>query len=135
MATSQEIKGFIAQWLQLGKSIEHVDGVRCFKPSRILGYQGYSQEFEDWWQEFEADTKQWALSGTHHPLSDLYSPLWEISSCARCDMPVPLQASKSNEGFCPCHDLPNWPNTELPQPRVPLDSDLKLRKIFAKLNH
>lgn len=134
MATSQEIKGFIAQWLQLGKSIEHMDGVHQFKPSRILGYQGYSQEFETWWQAFEENAQQWTLSGMTEPLSALYSPNFEISTCARCEMPVALPTAGVHDVACPCHDLPLWPNTELPQPRIPADSDSRLRQIHSKLS-
>ena len=133
MATSQEIKSFIAKWLQLGKSVEHVDGVHRFKPSRILGYQGYSQEFEDWWQNFENDAQHWTLSGTDQPLSALYSPHWEITHCARCEMPVPLQVAGVNDFACPCSDLPTWPNTELPHPHTPSESASKLRQIRLKL--
>ena len=134
MATSQEIKGFIAQWLQLGKSVEHVDGEKQFKPPRVLGYQGYSQEFEDWWTCFEADAHHWTLSGMNQPLSELYSPNFEISACARCDMPIPLSMSVVKDISCPCHDLPTWPNTDLPQPRTPKDSTSKLRQIYSRLS-
>ena len=134
MATSQDIKSFIAQWLQLGKSVEQLDGSFCFKPEKIHGYQGYSQEFEDWWQEFERQAHKWALSGTKEPLDALYGDNWEITDCARCDMPIPILVAGLNDVDCPCSDLPHWPNLELPHPHTPDESKSRLGMIRDRLN-
>ena len=133
MATSTEIKGFLARWLQLGKSIEPVGEGQPFKPNRVLSLQGYSREFEDWWDEFQGNSSQWVLSGSPNPLSELFRPEWEISSCARCDMPIPLRVAGVNDTSCPCNDLPTWPNLELPHPHTPGDTEHKLRQIHFSL--
>ncbi|MEM9137470.1 MAG: hypothetical protein AAGB01_09000 [Cyanobacteria bacterium P01_F01_bin.42] len=133
MASSQTIKSFIARWLQLGKSVERLDGSVSFSPSKILGYRGYSQEFEEWWKTFEKTSQKWALSGTREPLSALYSPSWEIISCARCDMPVPMRVAGLNDGDCPCSDLPYWPDLEIPLPHAPAHSNSRLQDICKRL--
>ncbi len=134
MATSQDIKGFIAQWLQLGKGVEKIDGTVFYKPAKVLDCHGYSREFEDWWQEFELNPQKWALSGSTQPLSALYSPKWEIVGCARCDMPIPMQVAGVNDRDCPCHDLMCWPNLELPHPHIPADAENRLSQIHKRLN-
>ena len=133
MATSTEIKGFLARWLQLGKAVEPVGDGQPFKPHRVLSLHGYSQEFEQWWNEFEANSHQWSLSGSSQPLSELFRPEWEISSCARCDMPIPLLVAGLNGTDCPCSDLSTWPNLELPQPHTPRETENKLKQIHLKL--
>ena len=73
------------------------------------------------------------LEGTQQTISELLSPAWEMTSCARCEMPVPIPQIETTERLCPCNDLPTWPNEELPKPRLPVDSDQKLRNLRAQL--
>ena len=134
MATSAKIKSFLASWLQLGKAIEYHGGENKFQPDRILSIDGYSQEFEDWWSEFKADSQHWFLAGSHHPLSELFEAEWDIESCSRCDMPIPLRVAGINDSNCPCADLITWPNLELPQPRAPKNTGQNLRKILSRFN-
>ncbi|MBD0393637.1 MAG: hypothetical protein ICV52_07160, partial [Microcoleus sp. C1-bin4] len=34
---------------------------------------------------------------------------------------------------CPCYDLPNWPDTEMPQPRSPVSNQSQLSGIRDRL--
>ncbi len=75
------------------------------------------------------------LEGTSQTIQELLSPQWEISSCARCEMPVPMIQLGMQPNTCTCSDLDNWPNNELPPPREPVSSREKLRTISKSLNN
>jgi hypothetical protein len=60
---------------------------------------------------------------------------WQVLPCARCTMPVPLLNVGIAPLLCPCNDLNNWPNTELPQPRSPVNSQAKLTDIRDRVEN
>ena len=134
MASKTEVKKYLAYWFQLGKKLLWRNGQKEFLPSSIIKGDRYSKEFENCWQEvLKTGGKEYYLEGTDNTLEKLLSSNWEISSCARCDMPVPITSIGIQSLSCPCSDLDNWPNSELPQPRSPVDSRQQLEKIKSRL--
>lgn len=105
-------------------------------PNPVIQGDRYSDEFEACWQRaMKLEGKNCYLEGTLQTLDQLLSSGWEITACARCDMPVPMMNLGSQSLECPCNDLPSWPNTELPKPRTPVDSRSQLRSIRDRLSH
>ncbi len=134
MASPDRVKHYLALWFQLGKRVVSVDGCRHWRPAATLKGDRYAPEFERSWEEMLADYRGACyLEGTDQTLADLLTPVWEIASCARCDIPIPLRLSGPQPPSCPCADRPNWPNLELPRPRAPLSSQDRLARIRARL--
>ncbi|MEA5580831.1 hypothetical protein VB620_05685 [Nodularia harveyana UHCC-0300] len=134
MATKQEVKQYLAYWFQLGKKVVTGDGKVSLLPQTVLQGDGYSQEFEECWQTiFSHTTGEFYLEGTNESIRELLTPVWELLPCGICQMPV----AKRNIGMpalsCPCHDLPTWPNSELPAPRSPINNQEQLMVIRNRL--
>jgi hypothetical protein len=120
MASDTEVQQYIAHWFQLGKGIQTVQG-RVIRPLKVFVGDRYTPEFQDCWQTILQDSECY-LEGTHQTVAELRSARWEITDCARCAMPIPLvTVGISGQHTCPCHDVPNWPNNELPIPRSPIE--------------
>lgn len=132
MASPDQVKQYLAYWFQLGKPLIHEQGQSVLPQPVIRGNQ-YSPEFEACWQQVVSSGEKYHLDGMIQSVSALLSNQWEISGCARCGMPVPTVVLGVQSGPCPCFDLPNWPNTDLPQPRSPVDSSIQLREIRDRL--
>ena len=134
MASQGEVKKYLAHWFQLGKGvINEADGA-LYLPKSIIQGDRYSDEFEQCWQALmQENPKTLYLKGTQQSLADLLSPLWEITSCARCDMPIPLTHRQLPSMPCTCDDLTNWPNEELPRPREPVSNHDYLAKLRSRL--
>lgn len=141
MASPEQVKQYLAFWFQLGKPLI-VNGKTSSSGSKVLPQpviQGdrYSPEFEACWQRIiEGFWKLSYLEGTIQTIEELLSSQWEVTSCARCSMPVPMMSLgvQTKDLDCPCSDLPGWPNTELPQPREPVDSRQQLTNIRDRLS-
>lgn len=134
MAQKQEVKKYLAYWFQLGKGIVKGNGMATLLPRQIFAGDVYSQEFEECWQEIIASpSSDYHLEGTHQTIAELLKPEWELSDCARCQMPVPVRNVGMPPLACPCHDLQNWPNTELPPPREPVNNEAQLRGIRNRI--
>ncbi len=132
MASQEQVKRYLAYWLQLGKSLV-LDRGEILQPRPIEG-DHYSREFEACWQRILAvGGENCYLEGTLQTLSDLLSETWDIADCARCTMPVPIVNMGVQPNGCPCFDLPTWPNTDLPSPRMPVDSRGQLEQIRRRL--
>jgi hypothetical protein len=120
MASDAKVQQYIAHWFQLGKGIQTRQG-QVVKPQKVFVGDRYTPEFQDCWQIVRQDPES-HLEGTHQTIAELLSDRWEITDCARCAMPIPLvTAGLSGQHTCPCHDIPNWPNNELPMPRSPIE--------------
>jgi hypothetical protein len=135
MATQEQVKEYLACWFQLGKGIEVAkeNRVVCFKS--ILHGDRYSREFEDCWENIlRSQGKGFALEGTDQSIDELFSSGWEIRSCSRCQLPVPMRELGNQCLLCPCSDLPGWPNLDLPTPRSPIDSRSHLGKICDRVS-
>ena len=124
---------YFAHWFQLGKKALINNGSESIQPQKVIEGNRYAPEFERCWQQI-LQAKNCHLEGTEQSLKELLSDHWEVMSCARCEMPVPIKSSGISMCSCPCFDLPNWPNTELPQPRSPVDSNLYLSRVKSSLS-
>jgi hypothetical protein len=134
MALEIDVKKYIACWMQLGKKVWMNAGQSFCLTQTVLEQNRYSPEFEQYWSEMmELDSGDCYLDGTSINIKDLLSDSWEILDCSRCDMPISLSVAGLASLSCPCSSLPNWPNTELPLPRSPIDSSERLSLIRRHL--
>ena len=134
MAAKQRVKDYLAYWLQTGKRLFYAAMPDGHEFTSILQGNHYSQEFETCWEQIcDPSAGDVYLEGMTQTVQELLSSEWEIMTCFRCDMPIPMVIMGRNHGTCPCSDLELWPNLELPQPRSPVDSDRHLLAIHTRL--
>jgi hypothetical protein len=134
MATTQEVKEYLAHWFQLGKSVVMAKNNIVLLPRTVIAGDRYSEDFEKCWQQItSSETSDYYLEGTHQTIAELLTPSWEITGCSRCNMPVAMRSLGMPAAICPCHYLLNWPNTELPAPRCPIDTQDYLKQIHNRL--
>lgn len=134
MAPETEVKKYIACWMQLGAKVSFQDGQRV-QIEKVLQGEQYSPEFEALWRSIcDRPVADACLDGTTTALHDLMEGRWEITSCARCEMPIATMTAGIQPLDCPCQDLTNWPNTELPTPRPPVISSDRLKGIQDRLS-
>lgn len=134
MSSEDQVRQYLAYWFQLGKKVVIRNGQEVLQPRSVIAGDRYSQEFEDCWQRIQSpDAGDCYLEGTDQTIAELLSPEWEIDSCARCAMPVPIRSIGLPPDSCPCFDLPNWPDSEMPQPRSPISSQALLSQIRDRL--
>lgn len=135
MASQVQVKQYLASWLQLGKGLALQGGQVLARPSTVIAGDRYSQEFESYWQQVcAADTGDCYLEGTDVTVAQLLSSQWDIIDCSRCSMPTPIPNAGIAGPDCPCHDLSNWPNDELPHPRQPVSNGTHLQNIRQRLS-
>ncbi|MDJ0800078.1 MAG: hypothetical protein QNJ51_25275 [Calothrix sp. MO_167.B12] len=134
MANQQEVKKYLSYWFQLGKSVVIDKGNIVLLPKTIIAGDRYSDEFEQCWQQIiSTETGDCYLEGTHQTIAELLTPAWDMSECSRCNMPIAMRSLGMPAVICPCHYLPGWPNTELPAPRCPIDTQDYLTQIRDRL--
>lgn len=134
MASQAQIKTYLAYWFQLGKKVFLPQQGKEILPQSVIKGDRYSPEFENCWQQILASKgKNYYLEGTEQTIEELFSYSWDIVSCARCEMPIPIVESGIQPLCCPCSDLPEWPNLELPSPRTPVNTSDYLSKLHARL--
>ena len=134
MASKTEVKTYLAYWFQLGKKIFINNGAASLQPDKVIDGETYSNEFEQCWQKvLSSKSGECYLEGTEQTVAELLSPEWDMASCSRCEMPVPQKSLGMPPLSCPCNDIPNWPNTEIPAPREPVGSQNQLTKIRDSL--
>ena len=134
MASEHQVREYIAYWFQLGKKVLIRNGSEALLPTLVIAGDRYSHEFEECWQKMiSLNTGDCYLQGTDETIAQLLTPAWEISPCARCAMPVPFRDAGMPPELCPCNDLANWPNTEMPQPRSPVSTTSQLSSIRDRL--
>jgi hypothetical protein len=132
MASVPEVRQYLAHWFQLGKTID-INQERAVRPQRVFQGTQYTAEFEDCWQQAIA-AKNCYLEGTNQTIAELLSAQWDLISCARCTMPIPLPAvGLPVDQTCPCNDLPTWPNSEVPVPRSPVEVANKMDDLRRRL--
>lgn len=134
MASQQDVKNYLANWFQLGKKVVFDNGQKELHPHSVIAGDHYSAAFEECWQQILASSGECYLQGTEQSIQDLLSSNWEVSSCARCGVPIPMLSSGVSSLECTCSDLDNWPNFELPAPRSPVNSSAQLNQIRERLN-
>jgi hypothetical protein len=134
MASQNQVKEYLAHWFQLGKKVVLRNGDDLQLPRPILQPENYSPEFERCWQQVLApQSGDCYLEGTDQTIAQLLSPAWEIQNCARCGMPIPTHARGLPPACCPCFDLKNWPDLEMPQPRLPAKTHDHLTDLCQRL--
>ena len=134
MASEQQVRQYLAYWFQLGTKILIRNGQVALLPQPVIQGDRYSDEFERCWQQvLSLESGDCYLEGTSQTIAELLTPAWEMLPCSRCSMPVPLRSSGLPPDNCPCHELPTWPNTEVPLPRSPINSQTHLADIRNRL--
>lgn len=134
MASPNQVRQYLAYWFQLGKKVFIRNGQEAFLPKPVLKGADYSSQFEDCWQRITSpESGDCYLEGTWETIAQLLTPEWEIIQCARCPMPLAIRTVGMPAASCACHDLPNWPNTEIPMPREPVSSQNHLNSIRHRL--
>ena len=134
MASKHQVRQYIAYWFQLGKKVLIHNGKEALLPQPVIQGDRYSEEFESCWQKIiSPESGDCYLEGTQETIAQLLAPGWDVSPCGRCQMPVPIKTVGMPPELCPCNDLPNWPNTEVPQPRSPVSSQSRLIEIRDRL--
>ena len=134
MASQQQVKQYIAYWFLVGKTVYINNGQQVRKPQSVIQQNQFSSEFEACWQEIlSPESGHCYLQGTDQTVEELLSPDWDVEPCARCEMPIPLKNSGVKTGACPCVDVENWPNDELPKPHLPVNNQQHLGGISNRL--
>jgi hypothetical protein len=134
MASQDQVRQYLAYWFQLGKKVLIRSGETALLPQPVIRGDRYSPEFEECWQQIVSpQSKDCYLEGTHQTIAELLGASWEINPCARCEMPVPVPSLGMPALTCPCIDLPNWPDMEMPQPRSPINTQSQLIQIRDRL--
>lgn len=134
MASQTQVKQYLAYWLQLGKKVMIRNGREALLPQPVVKGNGYSQEFEACWQKIiSPDSGDCYLEGTDETIAQLLTPEWELIMCSRCELPLPLPTAGLSPQCCPCNDLREWPNLDLPKPRLPVNNQAKLGNIRDRL--
>jgi hypothetical protein len=136
MAYPEQVKRYIASWLQLGRkiSIDNSSGTVTLSASKVVEGDKYTPEFESIWQQVSGLNSQNSyLEGTNEPISQLISPSWEIVPCSICNMLVATPQVGIKHSCCPCHDLPSWPDNNVPVPTGGINSQVALQQIRDRL--
>ncbi len=134
MASEEQVKRYLSYWFQLGKKVVIDDAREAVRPEPVIQGNRYSPAFENIWQQIlSSDRGECHLQGTSQTIAELLSSEWDVSPCARCEMPVPVRDLGMPPDLCPCNDLSTWPNTELPTPRDPVNSQDRLGRIRDRL--
>lgn len=134
MASEERVREYLAYWFQLGKKVLLQNGEALLPQPAIEGNR-YSQAFERCWQKIlYSNPSQSYLEGTTQTIEQLLSPAWDITACARCGILVPTIVLGIQPPDCPCCDLDNWPNSDLPAPRLPVNSATYLSQIKERLH-
>lgn len=133
MASTTEVRTYLAYWFQLGKKLIWRN-TEALLPQPIITGDRFSPQFEQCWQKImSVRGKDCYLEGSTETVEDLLACGWNINNCARCSMPIAMVESGIQSLDCLCSDLDNWPNDELPAPRSPVSSQVQLNKIRARL--
>ena len=133
MASTEQVKQYLAHWFQLGKGVVCPKRQERIYPQVIFKEHHYSTEFEECWQKIIYTDADCYLEGTDQTIQQLLSPAWELIDCPRCHLPIPITMTGVPSPICICFDLSNWPNDKLPSPRMPTNSANHLRCLLERL--
>ncbi|WP_035985382.1 hypothetical protein [Leptolyngbya sp. KIOST-1] len=134
MASQAQIRNFLAHWFQLGKPVVLAENRGQCLPEPIYQNGDYSKSFEDCWHRIMVTGGQDCyLEGTSQSIAAMLSPAWEVTPCARCDMPLAIPIAGPMNYPCPCSDLMSWPNTDMPMPRTAVDNRQHLSDLRQRL--
>ena len=132
MASSKLVKQYLAQWLQLGQSLEVPSQGRHIQQRTTVMGGSFSSAFDKLWQEITQPSliNQVHLYYTHETIGQLLSNEWDILPCARCNCLVACLSLGARQPHpCPCNALPNFPNLDSLPPRLPLETTHHLAQI------
>ena len=133
MASTTQVRTYLAHWFQLGKKLVWRNG-ETLLPQPVIQGDRFSPQFEECWQKIiGVGGKDCYLEGSKENIAELLSSGWDINSCSRCSMPIAIVNLGIQSLDCPCSDLDNWPNDELPAPRSPVNSRMQLDRIKGRL--
>lgn len=134
MASADQVKRYLAHWLQLGRKIYIHNGDRSLSPHPVIEGNRYSKAFEECWQTLLAEQSgDCYLEDTDQTIAELLTDKWDIILCCRCVMPIPMTIGSMESKTCPCISLSSWPNLDLPLPRSPVDNQSILSTIKQRL--
>jgi hypothetical protein len=135
MASRTLVKNYVAQWMQMGKTVSLSTQGEQVHIYKIVQGEQYSPSFNKLWDEISTTKAQEAyLSGTDETISDLLNSKWEIIACARCNLLVPsIDMGPRVPVCCPCDDLPSHPNLDSVVPHVPITLASRLDDICDRL--
>jgi hypothetical protein len=134
MASEQQVKQYLAYWFQLGKRVMTHNGQESLQPHPVIQGDRYSPEFEACWRVVRnPKSGDCYLEGTSQTIQELLSPVWELNACSRCSMPVPIRSIGVANLECPCFDISDWPNSEIPAPRAPVNTQAVLLQLRDRL--
>ncbi|ELS33100.1 MULTISPECIES: hypothetical protein [Pseudanabaena] len=136
MASRTLVKNYLAQWMQMGKTVILSSQNKEISIYKILQGENYSPEFNQLWDMISTVKAQEAyLSGTNQTIHDLLDNQWEIVACARCSLLVPtIDMGARVPVCCPCDDLPSHPNLDLVAPHAPVTLLSQLEKVCDRLD-
>jgi hypothetical protein len=134
MSNYDAVKKYFAQWLQMGKKVFIQSQNKLVGVSCVVRGESYTNEFEQLWAEIsDPRSGDVYLDGTNESIQELLSPKWEVVSCARCEMPIPIGMGPQAAQICPCNDLGCYPNLEAIAPREPVITAKHLSSIMSRL--
>jgi hypothetical protein len=134
MASTTQVRTYLAYWFQLGKKLIWRNGEAELLPQPIIQGDRFSPQFEECWSKIMSiGGKDCYLENSQETIEELLSSAWSIDGCARCAMPVAMVELGTQSLNCLCSDLDNWPNTEVPAPRSPINNYVHLNKIKSRL--
>jgi hypothetical protein len=134
MASSLEVKQYLAHWFQLGRKVYARNGDVALLPKNIFVNMDYSPEFEQCWELITSDRSgDCYLEDTCQTIDELLTPQWDLVDCARCSMLIPLQVAGVPPENCPCINIQHWPNSEVPAPKSHLAVRSKLADLQDRL--
>lgn len=135
MASTEQVRDFLAHWFQLGKPVVMGISGEEYLPSPVFADNRYSSAFEACWQQIiSRGGENCYLKGTDQTIATMLTPAWEIVSCSRCTMPIVIRTAGTTTSACPCGDLLTWPNLDVPTPRSAMAGQEKLDFIRERLN-
>ncbi len=134
MASQQDVQHYLAYWFQLGKPVHINNGRLTQRPVPVLEGEHFSRAFQDCWKTIMAiGGRDCYLDGAKETIEELLSSQWEITDCARCSIPIAMQAVMPVAQLCPCGDIDTWPNDQLPAPHMPINNNVHFEKLKTRL--
>ena len=134
MASHRQVRTYLACWFQLNRGVILHDTGDRLCPQPVIQQSNYSPAFEACWtQVLQRKGQNCYLEGTNQTLAELMTESWELMSCPRCTLPIPVPNCPVIRLECPCSELHTWPNTQLPLPRVPFNSQHALGHICDRV--
>lgn len=134
MASSEQLRQYLARWFQLGKQVVVEPSGSLHRPESVTSAGQYSPAFEACWTALlEAGLQHCYLENTNQSLAALACNDWEITNCSRCSMPVAQSIGGISAVDCPCSDQDNWPNLDLPTPQAPQNWTQHIQALAERL--